>query len=66
MSQMYIMVPGAWWGGHEEPCRVRTVDCCHGPGAVEWGVIAAEHVAKLRQTVLQECDVDIYSREGEW
>jgi hypothetical protein len=66
LPQLYIKVPGVWTGGHEEACRFRSVNCCHGPGASEWGAIEGRHAPRLRELVLAEFGVDIYRSEGEW
>ncbi|KAG5185763.1 hypothetical protein JKP88DRAFT_132123, partial [Tribonema minus] len=66
MTQLYIKVPGVWTGGHEESCRFRSINCCHGPGASEWGAIEGKYAPRLRELVLQEYGVDIYRSEGEW
>eukprot|EP00953_Heterococcus_sp_UTEX-ZZ885_P010760 6274-Heterococcus_DN1.PRE.1 len=64
--QMYMTVPGCWNGGTEQSLRITLIDCNHGPGSIEWCSIAKEHVPKLRQLVLTEFSVDIYSSEGDW
>ena len=64
--QMYIKVPGVWTAAHEENNQFRSVNVNHGPGPCEWAGVAAEHVPRLRQLVLETHNIDIYKEEGRW
>ena len=64
--QMFIKVPGVWTAAHEENNQFRSVNVNHGPGPCEWAGVAAKHVPRLRQLVLETHSIDIYKEEGRW
>ncbi len=64
--QLYIKVAGSWTGTHEENNRFYSVNHNHGPAPSEWGAIAPQHVAKLREAVRIEMGIDILAAEGRY
>lgn len=64
--QLYVKVAGSWTGTHEENNRFYSVNHNHGPSPSEWGAIAPQHVAKLREAVRVEMGIDILAAEGRY
>ena len=64
--QMFIKVPGVWTAAHEENNQFRSINVNHGPGPCEWAGVAAKHVPRLRQLILETHQIDIYKEEGRW
>lgn len=66
MPQVYIKVADVYTGGHQEHLSVNAVNINNGPGSSVWISVDAKHVARVRELIKAESEIDIMLDEGLW
>lgn len=66
LPQFYIKEKGVWTGGHEENCRIRSININHGPQGSEWYGIRSEDAKTFSDYLKKKHNFDIYVKEGLW
>lgn len=66
LPQMFFHPKDTWIGGHQQPCGMRQVVMNHGPGEIEWTIIASEEVPLLEEKLGNLYDLEMFRNEGMW
>jgi hypothetical protein len=66
LPQFYLKEKSVWTGGHEENCRIRSININHGPHASEWYGVRLEDAKIFSDYLKKKHNFDIYVKEGLW
>lgn len=64
LPQLYLPRTDSWTGVHQEQMNLSVLYINYGPGACEWGVVSAQYVDLLRETIQKAIGVDYMRGDG--
>lgn len=64
--QMFFHPQQTWIGGHQEPVGMRSAIYNHGPGEMEWTIIAPENIPAVERIFSEVYQVEMFRNEGLW
>ena len=66
LPQMFIHPPQTWIGGHQQPVGLRCAILNHGPGDLEWTIIAPNSIPIVEKIFSDTYGIEMFRNEGLW